>query len=94
MIAPPDPAATAPTAAASCGLRIEKLKMSPAEISVRPAATGMSLKSTWESPSHSGVARVNDQAKAAASHDRSASARASAKAVTETIARIRLAIPW
>ena len=45
--------------------------------SVRPAATGTSLKSTWEIPSHSGVDRVSDHANAQRAHERSASASAS-----------------
>ena len=92
-IAPPDPASRTLTTI-EAGAEIEKLRIRPAVTSVSPAATGMSLKSTWDIPSHNGVESVTDQANTAARTDRSATASATASAVTESTERMMFAAPW
>ena len=93
-MAPPGPARRMPAAVARPRDRTELLSRRPAVTRLRPAATGTSLKLTWDVPSHSGVARMSDQANAPARAERRTIASAAARAVTATTATIRLAIPW
>ena len=92
--AAPAPTRSTPSRLAFAGLRITMLSTSPAVTRLRPAATGTSLKSRCDIPSHRGVASVSDQANAAARTDRNTSPTAIARAVTDRTDRAKVIAPW